>query len=167
MIGRNQDGTWLLLNDGGHANPCWIQTDQGKFWNGGDVFSNNVPVVDPDAILSYAYNLYKPPTGVQAFRKGTKVTIAWNGVWMTEDDYEGYLIEAWLCQNGQLVFTPIKHKLALGQNIEGATQYQVVTDEPGCLEPSHARIYTVEKHGYTLFVRIPWPVYDATDTPTH
>jgi hypothetical protein len=104
--------------------------------------------------------------GVGAFRKGNKVTVAWSGVWMTEDDYEGYLIEAWLCQNGQLVFTPKRFKLPLSQNIEGVAQYLALTDEPGCQEPSHARIYTVEKHGYTLYVNIPWPPFDATPTYT-
>ena len=37
VIGRNTDGTWLLLDDGGHGNPCWIKTGQGKFIGGGDV----------------------------------------------------------------------------------------------------------------------------------
>jgi hypothetical protein len=166
VIGRNEDGSWLLLNDGGHDQPCWIRTVQGIFIGGGDVVSHNIPIVDPDLVLPRAYNLYRPPMGIQAFRKGNKVTVTWNGVWMTEDDYEGYLIEAWLCQNGQLIFTPKKFKLPLSQNIEGVTQYLPLTDEPGCQQPSHARIYTVEKHGYTLFVNIPWPPYDATPTPS-
>ncbi len=166
VIGRNQAGTWLLLNDGSHENPCWIKADQGKFIGGGDVFSNNIPIVDPDAVLPRAYDLYRPPTGVQAVRSGDIVTVTWNGVWMTEDDYEGYLIEAWLCQDGQLVFTPKSFKLPLSQNIEGVTQYLKLTDEPGCREPSSARIYTVEKHGYTLSVNIPWPPYDSSSTPT-
>jgi hypothetical protein len=166
VIGRNEAGTWLLLNDGGHDQPCWIRTEQGKFIGGGDVVSHNILIVNPDLALPRAYNLYRPPTGVQAFRNGTKVTVTWNGVWMTEDDYEGYLIEAWLCKNGQLIFTPKKFKLPLSQNIEGVTQYLPLTDEPGCQQPSHARIYTVEKHGYTLFVNIPWPPYDATPTPS-
>jgi hypothetical protein len=157
--GRNQEGTWLLLEDGLHDNPCWIRTDQASFNGGGDINTYGIPVVSPDAILPIWTQLYRPPTGVQAFRSGNKVTVAWNGVWMTADDYEGYLIEAWLCKNGTLVFTPVQHKLPIEQNIEGDTQYQVLIDEPGCKEPSSARIYTVEKHGYTLFVKIPWPAY--------
>jgi hypothetical protein len=157
--GRNQEGTWLLLEDGLHDNPCWIRADQGRFTDGGDLASHNIQVVSPDAVLPIWTKLYRPPTGVQAFRSGDKVTVAWNGVWMTADDYEGYLIEAWLCRDGALVFTPVQHKPPLEQNIEGDTQYQVLTDEPGCQQPSSARIYTVEKHGYTLFVNIPWPPY--------
>ncbi len=158
--GRNDDGTWLLLEDGLHDNPCWIKTELGGFMDGGDLASHtNIPIVPWDVILPIWTKLYRPPTGVQAFRSGTKVTVAWNGVWMTADDYEGYLIAAWLCHAGQLVFTPVKHKLPIEQNIEGDTQYAVLIDEPGCREASSARIYTVEKHGYTLFVNIPWPPY--------
>ena len=97
--------------------------------------------------LPLAYNLYRPPTSIQAIRDGNKVTIYWNAVWMTEDDYEGYLIEAYLCQDGQLVFMPIKCKPPLSENI--GLLGIIVNDEPGCLVPSSARIYTAEKHGYT------------------
>ncbi len=153
--GRNPEGTWLLLEDGGHDNPCWIRTIFGKFIGGGDVNSLNIPVVDPDAALPPAYNLYRPPDGVQTLRSGNKVTLYWNAVWMTEDDYNGYLIESWLCQAGQLVFKPIGYVPPLSQNT--GTLGIIITDEPGCLLPSSARIYTVEKHGYTGYIVIPWP----------
>ena len=32
-----------------------------------------------------------------------------------------------------------------------------ITDEPGCSGPSEGKLYTVEKHGYTEPVDIPWP----------
>lgn len=164
VVGRNQDGTWLFV-EGVHGwNPCWIRADLARFNDGGDVTTHNIRIVSPNAMLPIATNLYRPPTGIQAFRSGEKVTVAWNAVWMTEDDYEGYLIEAYLCQDGQLVFTPIKHKLPLSQNVD--TQYEVLTDEPGCLVPSSARIYTVEKHGYTGYLMIPWPPFEATPSPT-
>jgi hypothetical protein len=83
---------------------------------------------------------------------------------MTEDDYEGYLIEAWLCQGGQQVFKPIGYKPPLSENT--GTLGIIVTDEPGCLVPSSARIYTAEKHGYTGYKVIPWPPYEATPSPT-
>ena len=66
---------------------------------------------------------------------------------MSEDDYRGYLIEAWLCQDGQIVFTPLR---------SDDTSVTFV-DEPGCLEPSSAKLYTAEKHGYTNWVTIDWP----------
>jgi hypothetical protein len=32
-----------------------------------------------------------------------------------------------------------------------------ITDEPGCSGSSEGKLYTVEKHGYTAPVTIPWP----------
>jgi hypothetical protein len=58
-----------------------------------------------------------------------------------------YVIEAWVCIQGTLTFTVI------GSNITLAN----ISDEPGCTEPSHARVYGAEKHGYTPWVEIPWP----------
>jgi hypothetical protein len=66
---------------------------------------------------------------------------------MTEDDYRGYLIEAWLCEEGQLIFRAF--------SIDG-TRWSV-SDEAGCLQPSGGRLYTAEKHGYTEWRLIPWP----------
>ena len=40
----------------------------------------------------------------------------------------------------------------------------VVSDQAGCIEPSHGRLYLAEKHGYVGPVEIPWPSY-ATPTP--
>jgi len=164
VIGRNQDGTFLLVQGGDHKNPCWMRADQARFNDGGDVTTHNLQIESSQIILPYATNLYRPPSGIQAFRSGNKVTIYWNAVWMTEDDYEGYLIEAYLCQGGQQIFKPIKHKPPLSDNHD--TLGIIVTDEPGCLMPSSARIYTAEKHGYTGSILIPWPPYDSTPTPT-
>jgi hypothetical protein len=42
-----------------------------------------------------------------------------------------------------------------------------VIDEPGCLEPSSARVYAVEKHGYTAFTVVRnWPPYEVDPSPT-
>jgi hypothetical protein len=32
-----------------------------------------------------------------------------------------------------------------------------VVDQAGCAEPSHGRVFGVEKHGYTDWVEVPWP----------
>jgi len=37
------------------------------------------------------------------------------------------------------------------------TTQATVTDEPGCNQPSHGRVYGVEKHGYTPYLEIDWP----------
>lgn len=162
VIGRNMDGTWLWVQGVHGWNPCWVNAAQVRFNDGGDVKNHNIPIVYAE--LPFSMNLYRPPTGVQAIRSGNKVTIYWSAVWMTEDDYEGYLIEAWLCKDGQLDFTPLKYKPPLSQNT--GLQGRIVTDEPGCLEPSSARIYTAEKHGYTGYIVIPWPPYEPNPTPT-
>jgi hypothetical protein len=155
VIGRTVDGSWLFV-EGVHGwNPCWVKADLVSFNDGGEVATHNIEIVSNDIILPYATNLYLPPDGVQAFRNGNQVTIYWNAVWMTEDDYRGYLIEAWLCQDGGQVFKPIGYVPPLSEN-EGTLGITVL-DEPGCVYPSSARIYTVEKHGYTGYIDIPWP----------
>jgi hypothetical protein len=161
VIGRNQDGSWLYVQGVHGWNPCWVKAEFVHFNAGGDVSNYNIPIVTPPLIYS---NLYRPPDGVQAFRSGNKVTIYWNAVWMTADDYEGYLIEAWLCQEGRLVFRPINYKPDISQNI--GTVGMIVNDEAGCLEPSSARIYTAEKHGYTGYIVIPWPPNQSAPSPT-
>jgi hypothetical protein len=150
-IGRNEPGTWAYIQAIGGNNPCWINASllnvtRGDFMSL-PVTYNRLPKSD----------LYNPPSAVSAVRKGNDVTIQWTSVYMTEDDDRGYLIEAWLCQDGQLVFTPIGVK----SNVLAIK----VTDEPGCLEPSGARVYTAEKHGYTQWRKPQWPPYESTPIP--
>lgn len=160
VIGRNLDGSWLYVQGVHGWNPCWVKATLVKFNTGG---IKDVPIAW--AALPYS-NLYQPPQAVSANRVGNEVTIFWQPVWMTEDDYGGYLIEAWVCQGGQQVFLPIGYVTSFDSN---SSMIAVkVTDEPGCLVPSSARIYTAEKHGYSGYRMIPWPTYGpiATGTPT-
>ena len=66
---------------------------------------------------------------------------------------EPYLVEAWVCRDGKLIFVPI------GAYYTEAT----IVDEAGCSEPSFGRVYGVEKHGYTKPREIPWPQAEALD----
>ncbi len=91
------------------------------------------------------------------------MTIFWQPVYMTEDDYRGYLIEAWVCQGGVRVFLPIKYVTSFAQN--NSMMEVKVTDEPGCDVPSSARIYSAEKHGYTAYRMVPWPGFNPTGQP--
>lgn len=149
-IGRNELGNWAYIQAIGGNNPCWINASLLKVTRGDfmslPVTYNRLPKSD----------LYNPPEAVSAVREGNDVTIQWSYVWMTEDDDRGYLIEAWLCQDGQIVFTPI----GVPSNVLAVK----VTDEPGCLEESGARVYTAEKHGYTQWRKASWPAH--TNTPT-
>ena len=143
IIGRNDLGTWILVRAIGGKNPCWVKASLMKVK--GDVM-NVAPTYLPLPQSPY----YGPVSGASAVRKGNKVIVSWNEVHLRAgDDSEQYpyLIEAWVCSSGELVFTP------LGSYSTIAT----LLDEPGCAKPSHGRLYAVEKHGYTRWVEIPWP----------
>lgn len=140
---RNWDGTWLwILPDKQHYH-CWVSTSVVEVV--GDIFT----VVEYDSPLPKSV-LYGPPSKVSAERQGNNVIVSWSEVWMTDDDNRGYMIEAWVCQNNFLL--PVAAS-TMGLSL---TMY----DEPGCGRPSSGVLYTVEKHGYTDPVKIPWPQAD-------
>lgn len=149
VIGRNQDATWVYVDPWNYVDFCWIKTDLLEL--SGDVSE----VLQIRTLLPYT-EFYWPPTGVRAWREEDEVFVSWNIVPMSLDDNRGYLIEAWLCQDGQLRFTPVQYW----------TPTAVLIDELGCLEPSGGRIYTAEKHGYTEWIKIAWPPHPTpTATP--
>ena len=143
IIGRNELGTWIVIQAIGGSNPCWVKASLLKFE--GDVVS-----LAPASLPLPQSPYYGPVSGVSAVRNGDYVTISWNPIHLKAGDDSlqyPYLIEAWLCQDGQLLFSPI-----------GSWETIVtVLDESGCSEASHARVYGVEKHGYTAWVEAPWP----------
>jgi len=143
IIGRNYPGTWIVIQAIGGTNPCWVKASLLDI-------SGDVMTVAPMELPLPMSPYYGPLTGVYAERNGNEVIISWNPMELRAGDDSlqyPYLIEAWLCQNGQLTFNPI-----------GSWETIVfVQDEPGCAEPSHARVYGVEKHGYTLWITVPWP----------
>lgn len=149
IIGRNDLGTWAYVKPWTYVDRCWVKASLLEIR--GDIFE-----APPYYSRLPFGELYQPPTNVRASRNGDEVMIAWDPVWMTEDDYRGYLIEAWLCQDGQLIFTPVRSDETL----------LVLRDEAGCSEKSGGRLYTAEKHGYTRWVLIPWPPHEATPSPT-
>jgi hypothetical protein len=149
-IGRNLEGSWVYIQAIAGWNPCWLQSSLVKFTDG-DI--SGVPIVH--SRLPYS-NQYMPP-GAIARRTGTEVTISWKAVWMSLDDYRGYLIEAWLCQGGKQVFDPISYVPPLAGNT--GTLSIRITDDPGCTFPSSVRIYSAVKQGYSIPYNIPWPAY--------
>jgi hypothetical protein len=56
-------------------------------------------------------------------------------------------MEAWVCRDGELVFIPLSTD----------ANFVMIENQGGCPEPSQARDYGVEKHGYTRPVEVPWP----------
>lgn len=146
-IGRNPEGSWFEVQTVGGWNPCWIEADRIK----GSATLKDLPVVIPKLPFS---NLYLTPDAI-ARRNGNEVTISWKATWRSFDDYRGYLLETWLCSNGETVFTPIGYTPTLADNT--GTLSVKVTDEPGCATPSRVVIYSVDKHGYSAPGKVPWP----------
>jgi hypothetical protein len=138
--GRNYSSTWLWIQPENLDRHCWVAASVVEIQ--GDV--RTVAVVQsrlPKATL------YGPPENVKASRDGDRVRVTWDPVWMTDDDYRGYLIEATLCQNGNLVFVAVH---------ADKPRYDF-TDQSGCSGESGGKLYAVEKHGYTDPVQISWP----------
>ena len=149
VIGRNQAGTWIMIQAIGGSNPCWVKADLLELT--GDVMA--LEPQDPHEIMAWS-PYYAPLTGVWAARDGDIVTVSWDPlVLRAGDDAEQvpYVLEAWVCQDGELVFSPV------GSYTEAAS----VTDEAGCEEESHGRVMGAEKHGYTKPVWVPWPERDT------
>lgn len=148
IIGRNESSTWVLIQAIGGDNPCWVKAELMELK--GEVFS--LEPVDPHIVQAWS-PYYPPLTNVSAARDEddeSKVTVFWSPLALRAgDDAEQvpYVVEAWVCQDGEIVFTPI-----------GAYEpVALVIDEPGCDEPSHGRVLAAEKHGYTAPAEIPWP----------
>lgn len=150
IIGRTDTGKWVLTRAPGGTNACWVKADLLRI--NGDVMA--VEVVYPDKFKLIVSPYYRPPWNVQATRRGDQVTITWDAEELRAGDRENpdsplFVVETWVCRDGQVVFTPI-----------GAwSNVATVTDEPGCAQPSHGRVYLAEKHGYAGPSEIPWPPF--------
>jgi sarcosine oxidase delta subunit len=115
--------------------------------------TTNLWVNNTDNYLRIPSELYGPPTNVVATRNGDQVTITWDSVYMTVDDDRGYFIEAWVCQDGAYIWWTVGEGTLVDQY---RTTY-TVKDQAGCSMPSSGKLFTVEKHGYSSPVDIPWP----------
>lgn len=138
--GRNYSGTWLWIKPDNLDWHCWVAASVVEVQ--GDIRT----VVVHRSSLPYS-SLYGPPGKVHASRDGDRVVVSWEAVWMTDDDYRGYLIEATVCQDGNLIPIAVQ---------TDRTSYDF-SDEQKCSGESSGRLYSVEKHGYSDPVEIPWP----------
>ena len=148
VIGRLDDAAWVELQAIGGDNPCWVKADLVDIK--GDVFS--VEPVYPDKAPLPVSPYYVPLTLKGISRNDDQVNITWYGQALRagDEEYTGaplYLVETWTCENGEFKFTPY------GLSLETIT----VTDQAGCAEASHARIYFSEKHGYAGPVEVEFP----------
>jgi hypothetical protein len=137
---RNPNGTWLWVQFEKLSYSCWVAASVVEV--NGDIFSVNTIITRlPKSTL------YGPVQEVIAVRKGNQVVVKWEEVWMTEDDFRGYMIEAQVCQNGFFI------DAAYHTNGTSMT----IDDETTCDRESNGKLYAVEKHGYTDPVIVPWP----------
>jgi hypothetical protein len=143
--GRFEYSSWLYIKFDKLDYFCWVAPSVVDVT--GDV--NTLYFSEPD-LLSIGYNNYGPPKNVTAFRNGDEVTISWSQVNMTTDHDRGYLIIAFVCQDGAYLWWPFSYP-------DQYTTSYTVRDETGCPVPSEGVIHTVEKHGFSEPAQIPWP----------
>lgn len=124
---------------------CWVAPSVVDVV--GDVSTVEYKELDLQSIGS---NMYGPPGNVTAVRDGSRVIISWNKVEMTLDDDRGYLLELFVCQDGNYIWWTDSY------DDQDSTSY-TVKDEGGCSLPSSGKLYTVEKHGFSEPAIIPWP----------
>ena len=144
--------TWVYGLPEFFSDPCWVNARDVKL--NGELSS--LETVYPDKVeLPIIRNARWPvPQNVTATRLGDPVSITWDffDVPLGERESENaprYLLELWLCQKAEVLFMPVA---AWSSAVR-------VVDEAGCAEPSHGRIFLVEKHGYVGPVEIEWPPY--------
>jgi hypothetical protein len=153
VIGRMEGSSWLLVRAIGGKNSCWVNGDYVELLGEKVVLEPK----DPHVVLPWS-PYYGPLTGVYAARNGDIVTVFWDPLYLRAgDDSEQipYVVEAWVCQDGEFVFAPV-----------GAYAFAAeVRDEAGCSEESHGRVFAAEKHGYTQWITIQWPPHEENATP--
>jgi hypothetical protein len=137
-------GVWLYVKMDKLDIPCWVYPSYLDIE--GDVKTVKVQSV----WLPITDALYAAPRNVMAGREAGQVTITWEPVHMTQDDDRGYFLDVWVCQDGNYVWMPT----GLPDQYHTSVTFK---DQPGCSQPSGGKLYTVEKHGYTSPVNIPWP----------
>jgi hypothetical protein len=145
-LSRDVTNTYVEVQAIGGDNPCWVNAEYLDFK--GDM--NTLKVVRPEEIVLPMSPYYAPPVGIKAERNGDEVTVIWVPLNLKAGDSSEqtpYIIEAWVCQAGELVFQPV------GFYQTKAT----IQDKAGCEQPSRARLLAAEKHGYTRPVEIDWP----------
>jgi hypothetical protein len=143
--GRFIYSNWLYVKFDKLNYFCWVAPSVVDVV--GDISTVAYKELDLQSIGS---NMYGPPRNVTAVREESRVTITWDKVEMTLDDSRGYLLELFVCQDGNLLWWTDANP------DQDSTSY-TVRDEAGCSQPSSGKVYTVEKHGFSEPAIIPWP----------
>jgi hypothetical protein len=143
LQGRYQYGGWIWVKPVGKNASCWISGslldtpfDLGE-----------LPVVDYQISMIFSPDV-DPPTNVTAVRNGGTVTISWDPINVAPADFRGYLLDAFVCQNGSY--------LKYLDDVQ--TTSIVITDElNACPVASSGTLYGVHARGFTDPVKIVWP----------
>lgn len=148
LIGRAPGNSWVLVQN--EPQKCWVNSEFIALKDEGDLRA--LKSMYPDGYKIPVSPYYGPTTVLTAERNGNEIKVTWMEVIVSPGKYEDenmfpYIVEVWTCKDGQIVFD------TLGSQVPFIT----FTDEPGCLEPSHGRVYIQEKHGYAGPAEIPWP----------
>jgi hypothetical protein len=143
--GRFIYSNWLYVRFDKLNYSCWVAPSVVDVV--GDISRVNYTQLNLQSIGS---NQYGPPENVTAVRDGDTVTISWDQVEMTQDKDRGYLLELFVCQNTIYLWWTDSYP-------DQFTTSYTVKDEAGCAQPSSGLLYTVEKHGFSEPVKIPWP----------
>lgn len=136
--GRNSAKTWLWIQIEGYPFHCWVVASAASL--SGDL--NQVPraSVDPPSNPSVP-----AASGVGATRNASTVSITWSPAPPSVDLH--YLIRADVC-NGQYVVTVVQATTSTSFSVQ---------DKQGCSSSSSAKLFVVNKLGYSAPVSIPWP----------
>lgn len=143
--GRYEYSAWLHVKFDKLKYYCWVAPSVVNVV--GDV--TTLRYNEPD-LQSVGYSNYPPPQNIKAVRNGDEVTISWDQVEMTADHDRGYLLIAFVCQDGYYLWWTDSYE-------DQYTTSYTVKDEAGCPAPSEGVLYTVEKHGFSKPAQIPWP----------
>lgn len=144
--GRYEYSNWLHVKFDKLNYYCWVAPSVVDVV--GDV--STLRYNEPD-LQSVGYSNYPPPQDIKAVRNGDKVTVSWDQVNMKADHDRGYLIIAFVCQDGNYLWWT-------DSTDDQYTTSYTVRDEAGCPVSSEGVLYTVEKHGFSKPAQIPWPM---------
>lgn len=148
LIGRAPGNNWVLVQN--EPQKCWVNSEFIALREEGDLRA--LPSMYPDGYKIPVSPYYGPTTVLTAERNGNEITVSWIEVIVSPGKYENenmfpYIVEVWYCKDGQIIFDTFGSRFP----------FITFTDEPGCPERSHGRVYIQEKHGYAGPAEIPWP----------
>ncbi|MBC8504853.1 MAG: hypothetical protein ISR58_12640 [Anaerolineales bacterium] len=136
--GRDYGGNWLWIQMEDFSYHCWVSTSAVIV--NGDIDTVPFGPMDPPINSSVS-----SATGVGATRDGNKVIVTWNAASSAVDLH--YLIKANIC-NGTYVLEWV--------DVTTRTSY-TLQDKSGCSGSSSAKLFVVNKLGYSSPVLVPWP----------